>query len=82
MYIRKIHVEPHWDHTLLLDSSFVDTLVHVLCACTIHSTCTLVGGVCGYIFAANAAVSSHCTAALVYRGLKKTNSRLRESPML
>ena len=43
---------------------------------------TLVCDVGGCTFAANAEVSLHCTAALVYRGLKKTNSHLRESPML
>lgn len=56
--------------------------IYIYLVYVLYTRSTLVGGVGGCTFAANAAVSLHCTAALVYRGLKKTNSRLRESPML
>ena len=55
---------------------------YTYCVHVLYTRSTLVGGVGGCTFAANAAVSLHCTAVLVYRDLKKTNSHLRESPML
>ena len=79
-YIRNVHVQPHWDHTLLLDSSFLDTLVHVLCVCTVHTQCTC--GWCGWVCfrcQCGSIIALYCCTG---RGWKKANSHLRESPML
>ena len=75
IYVHNVYVQPHWDHTLLLDSSLLDTLVCVLCVCTAVHLWVVWVGVLSLPMR-----QYHCTVLLYWQRFEEDKHSLEGEP--